>query len=83
MGNERFHISHSKPHMVVNFYQSSHIFQREGENLYPAFIQCVTPITFHLNLFFYAPLKDSTTLCLHVGDKIHTDRGVIKRTTTN
>lgn len=57
MGNERFHISHSKPHMVVNFYQSSHIFQREGENLYPAFIQCVTPITFHLNLFFMYPSR--------------------------
>lgn len=33
MGNEQFHISHSEHHMVVNFYQSLHIFHRRRAEL--------------------------------------------------
>lgn len=34
MGNEQFHISYSEHHMVVNFYQSLHIFHRRAELLF-------------------------------------------------
>lgn len=56
MGNERFHISHFMLHMVFNFYQSSHIFQRRTL----VYTVCDSDNSSSKS-FFKRTLKDSTS----------------------
>lgn len=69
MGNERFHISHFMLHMVFNFYQSSHIFQRRTL----VYTVCDSDNSSSKS-FFKRTLKDSTSTFFTHAIKTQTGR---------